>query len=894
MDQSEAAISGTPKVIYSDNAATFRLGEKLINEDIRTHEPSESLTSFLADREIDFIYITPLSPQQGGVYERIVGLVKHQLQKELGKTLLDFHSLRCVLAGTETMINSRLLTPHMRNTDDMVALRPIDFQLPGVLLELPTNKIPFDPKRSTTENRTRENLQKLDAVEEKLWESWALGYLLHLRESKHKNKRCSTLKPKVGQVVLINTNLVRRHKWPLGIITKVFHSKEGIRTAVVKCKGKLYERSVCHLIPLEIESVESQECTPDNENTDEDPGYKSIPNPPLPAIFDIPQAEYAPKRFKDSKQNFVPSAGNLPTIGCWEPPNYRDPEEEINYLDTEPADGEYRDPNATAKQIMDYGKNAVPDTRTREYLPRKAKAPYINYVHPTVFRLFSPSDRQQIVNELTALHPSYDLDNYIILGFSEVRTVVASVNIAMMILGVYGTPFVAFYFRSKILKILNTTKSYRSEKMTQTKSMIQGLTLQTLLPLFCYIPSFTYFIYAQHYQTDSLIVDFAVSPIGFIYTIFDPLLTIYCVLPYRRGNMEPRPMYVLLGVLAFTFPAYCRDYHDVIWNSRFFPQHLKHSPMNVRLGDQLTIICPKSFHRGMHYEYAKLYWVGKQDFDQCTHNTYYTKLMGVCANETETTATKMIFRKYNPIPNGIDFQIGEIYYIISTSSGHLEDINQPTGGLCWQENMKLAIRIVGEELPRMKYEVHDYQSLVSSSTSSPLASTMNSLGLCQIIETFFDELTQNGLGGFRVETELDAYNGAQIARLMRLIDVNTITSLQIDTHVQLYEEEQFVDLPQWEKVRDFQLVGSHLPHNIFNVLGNVAFFNIKYDCVDLDFTLEPIYLFVFTVLNPSENFEFGQITSKNLYIPFPMLNTHRILGNVSVTLPRNCIIMEKF
>ncbi|CAO4367334.1 unnamed protein product [Caenorhabditis nigoni] len=374
--------SGTPKVIYSDNAATFRLGEKLINEDIRTHEPSESLTSFLADREIDFIYITPLSPWQGGVYERIVGLVKHQLQKELGKTLLDFHSLRCVLAGAETMINSRPLTPHMRSTDDMVALRPIDFQLPGALLELPNNEIPFDPKRSTTESRTRAHLQKLDAVEEKLWERWALGYLLNLRESKHKNKKCSTLKPKVGQVVLINTNLVRRHKWPLGIITKVFKSKDGIRTAVVKSNGKFYERSVCHLIPLEIESVEFQERTPENVDTDEDPGYKSIPNPPLPAIFDIPKAEYAPKGYRNSHKNQVPSAANLPTIG------ERDPEEEINYntqhWDTEQTVGEYKDPNATARQILDYGRNAVPDTRTREYLPRKPKAPYINYVHAAV------------------------------------------------------------------------------------------------------------------------------------------------------------------------------------------------------------------------------------------------------------------------------------------------------------------------------------------------------------------------------------------------------------------------------------------------------------------------------------------------------------------------------
>ncbi|CAO4387370.1 unnamed protein product [Caenorhabditis nigoni] len=182
-------------------------------------------------------------------------------------------------------------------------------------------------------------------------------------------------------------------------------------------------------------------------------------------------------------------------------------------------------------------------------------------------------------------------------------------------------------------------------------------------------------------------------------------------------------------------------------------------------------------------------------------------------------------------------------------------------------------------------------------------------GLCQILETIFDELIQNGLGGFRVETlELDSYNGAQIARLLRLIDVNTITSLRIDTHVHLYDGDQFVDLPQWEKVRDFQLVGSYFPHNILNVLGNVASFNIEHDCVDLDFTLiehdcvdldvtlEPIYLFVFKVLNPSENFQYGQITCRSLRlldVPFHMVNIRRVLGNVSIKLQRNIITMEK-
>uniref|UniRef100_A0A8R1IMN5 Integrase catalytic domain-containing protein n=1 Tax=Caenorhabditis japonica TaxID=281687 RepID=A0A8R1IMN5_CAEJA len=167
--------SGIPKVMYSDNATTFQLGEKLLNEDIAGEEPSESLTSFLADREIEFLKITPLSPWQGGVYERIVGLVKHQLQKELGRTILDFQSLRRVLAATEAMINSRPLTPFKKG-NDMVTIRPIDFLLPGALLEAPESSEPYDPRQSKAEKRTRAHMRKLEEVFRRIWKFWSLGY----------------------------------------------------------------------------------------------------------------------------------------------------------------------------------------------------------------------------------------------------------------------------------------------------------------------------------------------------------------------------------------------------------------------------------------------------------------------------------------------------------------------------------------------------------------------------------------------------------------------------------------------------------------------------------------------------------------------------------------------
>uniref|UniRef100_A0A8R1IX11 Integrase catalytic domain-containing protein n=1 Tax=Caenorhabditis japonica TaxID=281687 RepID=A0A8R1IX11_CAEJA len=74
---------GVPKSILCDNAPGFILGNKMVNDDIRNNiHSSETLTTFLASREIQLKYITPLSPWQGGVYERIVdGTIRSVLIK---------------------------------------------------------------------------------------------------------------------------------------------------------------------------------------------------------------------------------------------------------------------------------------------------------------------------------------------------------------------------------------------------------------------------------------------------------------------------------------------------------------------------------------------------------------------------------------------------------------------------------------------------------------------------------------------------------------------------------------------------------------------------------------------------------------------------------------------
>uniref|UniRef100_A0A8R1EFB8 Integrase catalytic domain-containing protein n=1 Tax=Caenorhabditis japonica TaxID=281687 RepID=A0A8R1EFB8_CAEJA len=89
---------GVPKTILCDNAPGFLLGNKMINDDIRNrHHSSDTLTTFLATKEIELKNITPLSPWQGGIYERIVGIIKNQFYKTVCKAELSYIELETIM-----------------------------------------------------------------------------------------------------------------------------------------------------------------------------------------------------------------------------------------------------------------------------------------------------------------------------------------------------------------------------------------------------------------------------------------------------------------------------------------------------------------------------------------------------------------------------------------------------------------------------------------------------------------------------------------------------------------------------------------------------------------------------------------------------------------------------
>ncbi|PIC30698.1 hypothetical protein B9Z55_021853 [Caenorhabditis nigoni] len=394
---------GVPVSIYRDNAETFNLGSKILNQDIESFEPSCSLTAFLAAEQITYRTITPLAPWQGGVYERVVGLVKGQLHKIGGARIYDFFTLEYIVSHCQSMVNNRPLTPHSRGPGDTIALRPIDFQYPGVLTEVPlafdSNKVP-----TNTEAAVRGHLDKIDSALEQMWKIWSIAYVTQLRENMHDEKHCSTLKPKVGDVVIIVSKMVKRHKWPLGIIVSVEESvRDGkFRSAEVKCRGVIYKRAVCQLVPLEIPNPLNHPSNEGSTSSEQQSAPQSAPQTalPTPAVLN-PDTRYAPELFPAStmpnileaqknatkRSTSSDSTAALESIG----EQGKEEEERLEFPDEQiTIDPLYKDPN-TAEP--DYGQQRMPSGRAREYLPRNSKAKPIDYAL-TANSLSPPAPRE--------------------------------------------------------------------------------------------------------------------------------------------------------------------------------------------------------------------------------------------------------------------------------------------------------------------------------------------------------------------------------------------------------------------------------------------------------------------------------------------------------------------
>uniref|UniRef100_A0A8C5LLX9 Ephrin B2 n=1 Tax=Leptobrachium leishanense TaxID=445787 RepID=A0A8C5LLX9_9ANUR len=130
----------------------------------------------------------------------------------------------------------------------------------------------------------------------------------------------------------------------------------------------------------------------------------------------------------------------------------------------------------------------------------------------------------------------------------------------------------------------------------------------------------------------------------------------------------------------------------IYWNSsnpKFIPgQGLLLYP---QIGDKLDIICPKVDSKSTQYEYYKVYLVDKEQADSCTIKDR-TPLLN-CAKPDQDVKFTIKFQEFSPNLWGLEFQRKKDYYIISTSNGSIEGVDNLEGGVCVTRAMKILMKV---------------------------------------------------------------------------------------------------------------------------------------------------------------------------------------------------------
>lgn len=237
-----AARRGWPAVMYSDNATNFRGADV----ELRTAytEWAPALKDFGLQHRMEWHFIPPGAPNQGGAWERLVRSVKVALKAVLHEKTPREEVLQTVLIEAEHSINARPLTHVSVEPDDPEALTPNHFLLGS------SSGLPRTGPCDVADRRTWRATQ---ALADEFWRRWVKEYLPTLvarGESRDNTRR--PLQP--GDLVIVVDPTLPRNTWPRGVVETVHAGPDGgIRSADVRTRGGVFRRPTSKLAVLTVD-----------------------------------------------------------------------------------------------------------------------------------------------------------------------------------------------------------------------------------------------------------------------------------------------------------------------------------------------------------------------------------------------------------------------------------------------------------------------------------------------------------------------------------------------------------------------------------------------------------------------------------------------------------------
>ena len=242
---------GKVRELRCDQGKNFAGGKNELNAALREVN-TDSVKNFLVTQDCDLIKFkmnVPSASHMGGIWERLIRTVRSVLSGLLEDHAqqLDDEALRTLFTEAENIVNSRPLT--IDNLTDPEAPEPIT---PNHLLTLKAKVVLPPPGNfSRPDLYSRRRWRRIQYLSDQFWRRWQKEYCL----LQQKRQKWSNVSPnsQVGDIVLIRDESCPRNQWPLGRVTEVYPSEDGLVRKVLLSvtqsgKKKFFERPIHKLI----------------------------------------------------------------------------------------------------------------------------------------------------------------------------------------------------------------------------------------------------------------------------------------------------------------------------------------------------------------------------------------------------------------------------------------------------------------------------------------------------------------------------------------------------------------------------------------------------------------------------------------------------------------------
>ena len=226
----------------SDQGTNFIGTQKELGEALKELNHEKIQKALLTDG-IKWTLNPPSGPHHGGVWERLIRLVKKIFSSVVKEQTLDDEGLHTVLCEVELIMNDRPITSVSNDPNDLEALTP------NHLLQSKGKPVMPPGLFRKEDLYCKRRWKQTQYIADLFWKRWIREYLPLMQERNKWNKQKRNFSP--GDLVVIVDDTAPRNSWLMGRIEKTLPDKRGfVRSVLVKTKTNVLQRPISKLCLL--------------------------------------------------------------------------------------------------------------------------------------------------------------------------------------------------------------------------------------------------------------------------------------------------------------------------------------------------------------------------------------------------------------------------------------------------------------------------------------------------------------------------------------------------------------------------------------------------------------------------------------------------------------------